>query len=257
MGWGDRTGLYPAAQMAATRDAGLPRRSPGGPPLILAHRGAWQAAPQNSPAAVAAAIALGVDGVEIDVRRTADGRLVVVHDPRLGVHRLNRLTHEEIKARMAPGQAPLLADLLGLAAGRLLVDVELKEGGYVAEALDTVSSALPDGAYLITSFHSAVLGEVRQLAPEIRTGLLLGPARPRNLERSWARADADVLLPHHGLVRAGLIQWAAERNIPAWVWTVNDPGTVAKLASDPRIHALITDLPADALRITQAIFTGR
>lgn len=233
------------------------RRRSGGPPLILAHRGAWSSAPQNSPAAVAAAAGIGADGVEIDVRRTADGRLVVVHDPRLGMHRLSRLTHTEIKARMAPGQAPLLADLLAVAAGRLLVDVELKEGGYVAEVLQTVTGALPDGAFVITSFHAGLLGEVRRLRPDLTTGLLVGPARPRNLERSFARADADILLPHHGLVRAGLVQWAAERHVPAWVWTVNDPGMVATLAADPHVGALITDAPADALRITQTLFTGR
>ena len=50
-------------------------------PLIIAHRGAWQSAPQNSLRAFETAIELGCDAVELDVRRTADGRLVVLHDP--------------------------------------------------------------------------------------------------------------------------------------------------------------------------------
>ncbi|MHB1712143.1 MAG: glycerophosphodiester phosphodiesterase family protein [Acidimicrobiales bacterium] len=58
------------------------------PPLVLAHRGAWSAEvygvpgrPQNSLEAIEAALALGADGVEIDVRRTSDGELVLAHDP--------------------------------------------------------------------------------------------------------------------------------------------------------------------------------
>ena len=106
------------------------------PPLVLAHRGAWDQAPQNSVAAIRRAAALGCDGVEIDVRRTADGRLVVIHDARLRWRPVRRLTHAAAQARMAPGQAPPLGDVLDAAAAAgLLVDVEFKEDGYVEEAL--------------------------------------------------------------------------------------------------------------------------
>ena len=71
------------------------------PPLVFAHRGAWDQAPQNSLAAIRRAAALGCDGVEIDVRRTADGRLVVVHDGRLGWRPVRRLEHREVQARRA------------------------------------------------------------------------------------------------------------------------------------------------------------
>src|SRR6478736_4409350 len=51
------------------------------PPLVLAHRGARRVAPENTLDAFALAIAMGADGVELDVRRTADGALVLHHDP--------------------------------------------------------------------------------------------------------------------------------------------------------------------------------
>src|SRR6185437_9153816 len=114
----------------------------------VAHRGAWDPAPQNSLAAVRRAIELGCDAIEIDVRRTGDGRLVVVHDSAVRRRAVRRLTHDEVQARMAPGQAPLLRDLLDAAAGRLLVDVELKEDGYVEEAMALVADHLPPDSYV-------------------------------------------------------------------------------------------------------------
>src|ERR1700753_3451093 len=84
--------------------------------LVYAHRGAWARAPQTALEAVRRAAQLGCDGVEIDVRRTADGRLVVVHDGRLGWRAVRRLEHREVQARMADGQAPLLGDVLREAA---------------------------------------------------------------------------------------------------------------------------------------------
>ncbi len=104
--------------------------------LVIAHRGAWDPAPQNSIAAFERAVELGADGFELDVRRTADGRLVVIHDQRIGVTPVGRLTAEALRERLAPGQAPDLDDVLAaLSPRRALVDVELKEDGYVDEAM--------------------------------------------------------------------------------------------------------------------------
>ena len=60
-------------------------------PLVLAHRGASRAAAENTPEAFRLALALGADGVELDVRRAADGALVVHHDPVLNGEPLRRL----------------------------------------------------------------------------------------------------------------------------------------------------------------------
>ena len=164
------------------------QRDSGSRALILAHRGAWDQAPQNSPAAVRRAIELGVDGIEIDVRRTADGRLVVIHDARLRWRAVGRLTHQQAQARMQAGQAPLLGEVLEAAAAeRLLVDVELKEDGYVAEAVALVQQGLPLDSYVFTSFAAGVLAQVKRHAPEARTGLLLAPRAARQVARRSSR----------------------------------------------------------------------
>ncbi|HTU98345.1 MAG TPA: glycerophosphodiester phosphodiesterase [Solirubrobacteraceae bacterium] len=222
-------------------------RERGTRPLVLAHRGASDQAPQNSLAAVNRAIELGCDGIEIDVRRTADGHLVVVHDSQVRRRAVRRLTHEEVKARMAPGQAPLLSDLLDAAAGRLLVDVELKEDGYVEEAVALVAQHLPAGSFVITSFLPTALAQVKRHRAEIRTGLLVAPGAARQAPRRMRETGADFLLPHVTLLRTGIVESAAEAGLASWVWTVNDGATMEALADDPHVAALITDEPARAV----------
>lgn len=123
-------------------------------PLVVAHRGTWSAAPQNSLAALEGAIALGCDMVELDVRRTRDGRLVAVHDPRIQGTKVRTLDHAQLKARLGPKQAPSLAEVLERAGGRIRLDIELKEDGYVEQVTVAVAKHLAPEGYVVTSFSA-------------------------------------------------------------------------------------------------------
>jgi glycerophosphoryl diester phosphodiesterase len=217
--------------------------------LVIAHRGAWDPAPQNSIAAFERAVELGADGVELDVRRTADGRLVVVHDQRVGVTAIGRMTAEQLRERLAPGQAPDLDEVLAaLAPRRVLVDVELKEDGYVADAMAVVARHLTADRYVVTSFIDAILPQVRAVAPDARVGLLLAARRPaRTLERRLEQVSPDFLALHTTLARTGLLEFASRRSVPAWVWTVNEPRLLRTLLADPRVQAVITDRTRDTV----------
>jgi len=215
---------------------------------VVAHRGAWGAAPQNSLDAFERAIALGCDGIEIDVRRAADGRLVIVHDARVGGRPVGRLTHPELRTRMKDGQAPLLAEVLELVAGRVMIDVELKEDGYVAEVMATLARQLTPDRYVVTSFRDAILPAVKRSVPEARTGLLVAARlRLRELERRTRQTRVDFLAAHIGLARRGILGWADDHGLPVWLWTVNDPRLLRRLATDDRVGAVITDRPERAL----------
>lgn len=219
-------------------------------PLVVAHRGAWGPAPQNSLEAVEAAIALGCGGIEVDLRRTADDRLVLVHDARVRGRPVAGLEHQQLQARMKAGQAPLLDDVLRCAAGRIMVDLELKQDGYVEAAMGAVARHLEPEQYVITSFRPPVLAQVRQLLPEARTGLLLRSARRlRDLQRRVAAAQADFLAPHFSLTRTGTLAWAAQQGYDLWVWTANDPRLLRALHADPRVSAVITDQPGRAMEL--------
>jgi glycerophosphoryl diester phosphodiesterase len=215
----------------------------GGSPLVVAHRGAWRPAPQNSLEAFEEAVQLGCDAIELDVRRTLDGRVVVVHDARSGIRPVAKLTHEELQ-----GHAPALEEVLELVAGRIGVDVELKEDGYVEQAMAIVKRRLSPEQYVVTSFRDSVLPTVKRTVPAVRTGLLLSPNRHiGQLPQRVATTKVDFLAPHARLARAGLLTWAAARELPSWVWTVNDRRALRLLGQDRRVAAVITDRPDRAL----------
>ncbi len=223
-------------------------KSPGATALVVAHRGAWGLAPQNSLSAFEEAVQLGCDAIELDVRRTLDGRVVVVHGARAGVRSIAKLTHEQVQSRPRHRHAPALEEVLELVAGRIGVDVELKEDGYVEQAMAIVKRRLAPEQYVVTSFRDAVLPKVKRTTPAARTGLLLTPARPLGqLSRRVADTQVDFVAPHARLARAGLLHWATAHELPCWVWTVNDRRALRLLGQDPRVAAVITDRPDRAL----------
>ncbi len=224
-------------------------------PLVVAHRGASAQAPANSAAAFRRAIELGADLIEFDVRRAGDGSLLVVHDRAVGGVPVAELTPAAIAART--GRTPLrLGEVLALAGGRIGVDVELKEPGCAADVLSEVGDPGGFPAIVLTTFLDGVIAECKDAAPGLRAGLLLGPAPPHRALASRADLDlvararacgADFVAPHVLLTRLGALRRAAAAGLPAYVWTVNEPAALRRLMADPRVEALITDVPDRAL----------
>ena len=114
--------------------------------------------------------------------------------------------------------------MLELVAGRIGVDVELKEDGYVEQAMAIVKLRLAPEQYVVTSFRT-VLPPVKRDRPGVRTGLLLSPRRQIGaaVAPRGRNTKVDFVAPAPArLARAGLLGWAAARELPSWVWTVND-----------------------------------
>jgi glycerophosphoryl diester phosphodiesterase len=233
-------------------------------PLVIAHRGASSDAPENTPAAFEAAIALGVDAVELDVRRTSDGVLVVHHNAsRRGVP-VALLTYAAL-VRRSRYEPPTLDTVLDLCAGRVAVDIEIKEPGYEAEVIEKASRRFSRDQLLYTSFEEPVVTAVRHLDPNAHCGLLLGPGRLRSRAQRFEalpfdlaeRCGADALAVHQWLAPlrgrsrrvpgAGLLAEARQRGVAMLVWTVNGPQRLRAYLADGRVAGIITDLPGLAL----------
>src|SRR5919204_158423 len=108
--------------------------------LVIAHRGAWGPAAPSAPVentleAFEAAIALGADMIELDVRRTRDGRLVAFHDARVKTVPTGSLRYDALKAKGTKSRPPLLQDVLELTKDRIALNLEIKEPGYVAQII--------------------------------------------------------------------------------------------------------------------------
>src|ERR1022692_3165827 len=175
-------------------------------PLVIAHRGASREAPQNTPAAFEAAIALGADAVELDVRRTADGVLVVHHNASRRGMPLALITYPTL-VRLSRHEPPHFETVLDLCAGRIAVDIEVKEPGYEAEVIEAASRRFPRDQLLYTSFEESVVSAIKHLDPQARCGLLLGPGRLRSRTQRYEglpfdlaeRCGADLLAVHQWL----------------------------------------------------------
>jgi glycerophosphoryl diester phosphodiesterase len=215
----------------------------------IGHRGAAALAPENSLAAVEAAVEHGVDAVEFDVVRGPDGRLVLAHGPAV------------------PPDAPSLDEGLALAA-RLGVGVQMdvKEPGVeegVVEALRR--SGLLDRSF-VSSFSFRTLRAFAALEPalprsltypEDRLGLTgsraLGYAvkpglaalralLPVRLPRFMLAAGASAVTLNWGVVTPRAIEICHRAGVAVYVWTVNEPG-LAKTLVESGVDGIITDDP--------------
>lgn len=175
-------------------------------PALVAHRGAMHAVPENTIAAFERAIELGADVLEVDVRLTKDGRLVVVHDATLarttdGAGRVSEQNWEEIR-RLDAGawfgpehtglRVPLLEEILALAKGRATVLLDLKETGpdFARAVSDEVRRhGDPDETVVGVRSPEQAL-EFRETLPESRQ---LAFMRSPELIPAFAEAGIDYL----------------------------------------------------------------
>lgn len=191
-----QTALLAAALLA------MPAGAQVSEPAIYAHRGRSAAQAENSLPAFRAAIALGVDGIELDLRTTRDGELVVLHDPTLDrtVRRRGRianLTMTEIRAlpRRPDGSAavPVLAEVLALARAtpvRLLLDIKQVDGEGRRRLVALVREAGMAERVTVGVRTPGELRAFRALAPDLR---LLGFVPSVRAIPAFAAAGADAI----------------------------------------------------------------
>jgi len=156
-------------------------RGGGGSPLVVAHRGASDRALENSPAAIARAVADGADMVEIDVRLSADEEPVVLHDARTG-----RTARENLSVASTPAARlrrvllkngellPFLADALELLGGTVPVNLHVKAAGGTAAACRTLAATGYRGEVALSSGIREECLAARALRPDLPCGLVTG-----------------------------------------------------------------------------------
>jgi glycerophosphoryl diester phosphodiesterase len=224
--------------------------------FVLAHRGANREAPENTLAAFRRAMELGAHGVELDVHRTADDRLVVRHDADGAFGVLAELTLAEV-ARALP-EVPTLEAVLDVCRGRL-VNVEIKNSPHqpafdradrAAGLLAELLAARSTDRVLVSSFNLVTVDRLRALVPSLPTGWLVVGVDVADALAVAHDHGHSALHPHVGSVPEGhdaeLVADAHARGLAVNVWTVNDPADVRRLAA-AGVDAVITDVPDLAL----------
>jgi glycerophosphoryl diester phosphodiesterase len=233
-------------------------------PRVLAHRGATAVAPENTLQAFVAASALGADGVELDVHRTADGGLVVHHDA--GARGLGVLADRtEAEIRAARPEIPTLDEALEACTG-MLVNIEVKNlpGDADYDPAEAVAAGVVDlltrrerrDEVLVSSFNLESVDRVRQRDASIPTGFLtlVGMDPVDAVEVADAHGHGAVhpdVRALTGGTAAATVTRAHELGMTVNVWTVNDEDEMRRLAA-AGVDAIITDVPDVARHVLTA-----
>lgn len=233
---------------------------------MAAHRGVVAGgAAENTLEAFANAIAVGADMVEFDVRMTRDGDLIAYHNRRVRGVAVGQLSRDDI-ASATGVRPPLLGEVLRACAGRIKLDVELKEDGYVPAVMAALRAIADPGELVVTSFLPAVVAQAKTAFPEVKAGLLIGghhpfPALPKRPAELYPvalarKVRADYIAPQYTLARLGTIRRAAAAGLPSLPWTVNTDSQLRAIAADPGVAVIITDNAARALAIVASASAG-
>jgi len=218
---------------------------------VIAHRGASRVERENTVAAFRLAVELGADGIELDVRPSADGALVVHHDARLADGRpIIGLARAELPDHVAD-----LGAALDACAG-VVVNVELKNDpgepdfdptDRLADAVVTLLNARPEpvGRWLLSSFRRATIDRVRSLAPHLATACLVTAADGEAID-ACRRYGHGTLHPWVGGLTADDVAAAKAAGLVVNTWTCNDPAEARRVAAWG-VDGIVTDVP-DVIR---------
>ena len=223
-----------------------------GSPLVIAHRGASVRERENTVRAFEVAAELGADWVELDVRRSADGVIVVHHDATYHDGRLLRsLTSDEL-----PDDIPSLAEAFE-ACGDLGVNIEIKnlpedpDFDNQHEVADAVAGMVhayrPLDKVLVSSFNIDDVDRIRSIDPSIPTAWIFFEMSSvaQIIDRAVAHG-LDAVNPYFGFVDTAFVEKAHGAGLKVFPWTVDDPERIVELA-EQGVGGVITTVPAVAI----------
>ncbi|HDZ35561.1 MAG TPA: glycerophosphodiester phosphodiesterase [Thermococcus sp.] len=204
--------------------------------IVLGHRGYMSKYPENSLLAFRKAMEAGVDGIELDVWLSRDGRVIVMHDETIDRTsdmngKQKEMTLEELKrADLGEGERiPTLEEVFEVLPKDALVNIELKDAEAAGEVARIVSENNPERV-MISSFEIEALREYRKHDPETVMGLLIDreevvPLIPKLKEELnlWSiniPMEAIPVLGFEKTVQA--IKWARSLGLKVALWTQND-----------------------------------
>lgn len=215
-------------------------RAPRRPPLLVGHRGHRVAAygeAENTLAAFDHALALGCDGLELDLHCTADGHLVVQHDPEIEGVAIAASSYRQLRS-LQPALTTL-PRVLRQYAHRCWLDLEIKAPGCEAALLAALRRLPPARGYVVSSFDLKVLGRLARSAPKVP--LCLNLQRPLPWRR-WRELPLVAVAPHVSFAQRWYLARMQRRGLKIVVWTVNQPRRMVQLAR-AGCDAIISDDP--------------
>jgi glycerophosphoryl diester phosphodiesterase len=203
-------------------------------PLLLGHRGARaeKNVPENSLESFDLALAQGCDGFEFDVRLSADGQPVVCHDPEIRNMTIARSSAEKLRL-------PTLQEVLSRYQHSAFFDIELKVAGLEKISADLLRRIPAARGFVVSSFLPEALESLRLVDRKIPLGLIC--ENQRQLE-CWNQLRVDYVMLHRKLADKKLIGELKSASKKIFVWTVNLPAEMKRLAKFG-VDGIVSDHP--------------
>lgn len=251
--------------------------------LVIAHRGGRGLWPEGTLYAFKQALALGVDVLEMDLRTTRDGFLVVMHDPAVdrttdGTGAVRDFTLVELKkldaafnwsadgGRIYPLRGkgiriPILTEVFSeFPDTRLNIEIKEEDPAVISALCENIKKYDMTDQVMVAAFKSDILKAFRRICPQVATSagafeaqIFYGLHRV-GLQALFTPAAQALQLPQHfkgtRVVTQSLVAAAHERNLKVHVWTVNDPEQMHRLLRSG-VDGIITDFPDRMLRLLE------
>ena len=236
-------------------------------PLVFAHRGGSALAPENTLAAFENAVALHADGVELDVRASRDGRVVVHHDSTLDrTTTLQGPVERCTTAELVHVHVPELSTVLQVCRDlRVIVEIKVNDPAFGCLVVEELRNAKALDRVCVGGFGRAALRAVRQEEPALATSAAREEVRLA-LYRTWLHWPVSDP-PYDGYQipeRAGRTRVVSPRfildahraGLGVQVWTVDDQDEARRLLAWG-VDALITDRPDVMVPLVRDVCAGR
>ena len=222
-------------------------------PIVIAHRGNSAHRPENTLASFASALEIGALFVELDVQLTADGQVVVLHDPTVdrttdGHGPIASLSLSEARqlsagyprrfgSDFATERIPTLAEALDLVRGRARVMIEIKpdavganvDDGIEEQTLRIIRDRGAEANVAILSFDHRALERCRALEPDIVRGQLFYRAAAAEIVAACRASASKVAMPEKGMLSDEVVAAVRGAGLELGVWVVDDPAELPDL----------------------------
>lgn len=225
--------------------------------LVIAHRGASAVEPENTLRAFERSIQMGAQMIELDLHRTRDGHIVVIHDDELS-HTTNargRVSHLSFDAvrRADAGQGervPTLQETLELTRGRVQLYLEIKAPAAAEETLRIVREFRCESEVMLASFDLGLMQRLGEEVTDMEIGLILGTPSLRPSTR-WREAFPWIALRYFKyqtlcmqvkMCSAILAHNIKQQGKKLYVWTANSEADYARMIAR-KVDGIVTDTP--------------
>jgi glycerophosphoryl diester phosphodiesterase len=212
--------------------------------LILGHRGAAEI-PENTIPSFERALEHGAHGFELDVRQTADQKLVVVHPAVVGSKAVQYSNYDEIRSLENGYEIPLLEEVLKKFASSAFLDIELKTPGFEQAAVELIRAHGDPERTLISTFDTDTLAKVQDLFPELQLGYIFNRTQD---EEARHNCPIEVVIPQFRLASRELITGVHEEGLKVFAWTVNEESEIERLL-ELGVDGIITDYPEKVVAV--------